>query len=878
MASSTNTGGGDERESCTAQAAPQLGEYRIGIPPLQETLLDPSKSSSPSTDHWLKQLRLSSPLGILRQTLDQREETSLSVPSPAGIRRRFHVRFFRKIDCSCLFATCRDWMRNPMNIALLIWLICVGVSATMLGLLLLGLLNDAFPTKSLRNHWIEINNQVLNALFTLMSVYQHPTLFHQLVMLCRWSSEDVTELRKVYCKDGGYRPHEWAHMAVVLLLLHATCFAQYILCGLYWAYARRQRPESLEDFFFGLGLAAPVFAALYTVYSPLGSESNSISMSDEESQCRKHGPKMYDQRSAVSEPKWVGGLFDRLGFGNMYVHTVTFLLLCAAPFWIFNIASLNIHDYVIGDVVGIAGVVLCAFGLLYGGYWRIQMRRRFKLPGDRFCLGSASLTDYVKWMLCWSCSLAQEVRTGSFYEVEDDSLFSKHQCEGETQNSEGGCEDAAVPGEEMTPPIPPLIQLQDVVGEDNDGDTVPIAHLLRSPPRNPTHRPRRAPPPPPPPPRSSSSTMASSTASFETSASSRQRADAFSFAPASFSELLSAGDPGDDYSFRGFSDSFGSDAVGLPKFKSTPPPSLPLSPLPISSSSYFAIPAGLSPTELLDSPVLLSSSIFPSPTTGSFVSQAFNWRASYPQGIKDEDNSYGDFSFQTQAITGTTEAPSFLPSSAPIPSEHHQQPWMQARADGSRSLESNSAHCAQPVQTLQRRSDDGYNWRKYGQKQVKGSKNPRSYYKCTYPNCPTKKKVERSVDGQITEIVYKGTHNHPKPQSNRRNSAARVSAASEANEHSLIESAATPENSSISFGDDDLEISKPGADELDEDEPDAKRWKECGEGEGGAAAGNRTVREPRVVVQTMSDIDILDDGYRWRKYGQKVVKGNPNPR
>jgi WRKY transcription factor 33 len=43
-------------------------------------------------------------------------------------------------------------------------------------------------------------------------------------------------------------------------------------------------------------------------------------------------------------------------------------------------------------------------------------------------------------------------------------------------------------------------------------------------------------------------------------------------------------------------------------------------------------------------------------------------------------------------------------------------------------------------------------------------------------------------------------------------------------------------------------------------------------------AGNRTVREPRVVVQTMSDIDILDDGYRWRKYGQKVVKGNPNPR
>jgi len=45
-----------------------------------------------------------------------------------------------------------------------------------------------------------------------------------------------------------------------------------------------------------------------------------------------------------------------------------------------------------------------------------------------------------------------------------------------------------------------------------------------------------------------------------------------------------------------------------------------------------------------------------------------------------------------------------------------------------------------------------------------------------------------------------------------------------------------------------------------------------------SAAGSRTVREPRVVVQTTSEIDILDDGFRWRKYGQKVVKGNPNAR
>lgn len=70
--------------------------------------------------------------------------------------------------------------------------------------------------------------------------------------------------------------------------------------------------------------------------------------------------------------------------------------------------------------------------------------------------------------------------------------------------------------------------------------------------------------------------------------------------------------------------------------------------------------------------------------------------------------------------------------------------------------------------TVDKPTDDGYNWRKYGQKQVKGSEFPRSYYKCSYPNCPVKKKVERSVDGQVTEIIYKGQHNHKKPQQSRR--------------------------------------------------------------------------------------------------------------
>ena len=72
----------------------------------------------------------------------------------------------------------------------------------------------------------------------------------------------------------------------------------------------------------------------------------------------------------------------------------------------------------------------------------------------------------------------------------------------------------------------------------------------------------------------------------------------------------------------------------------------------------------------------------------------------------------------------------------------------------------------------ERTSDDGYNWRKYGQKHVKGSEFPRCYYKCTHPNCEVKKLFERSHDGQITEIIYKGSHDHPKPQPSRRYSSS----------------------------------------------------------------------------------------------------------
>lgn len=43
-------------------------------------------------------------------------------------------------------------------------------------------------------------------------------------------------------------------------------------------------------------------------------------------------------------------------------------------------------------------------------------------------------------------------------------------------------------------------------------------------------------------------------------------------------------------------------------------------------------------------------------------------------------------------------------------------------------------------------------------------------------------------------------------------------------------------------------------------------------------AARRKVREPRFCFKTLSDVDVLDDGYKWRKYGQKVVKNTQHPR
>ncbi|GLU00792.1 hypothetical protein SLE2022_181360 [Rubroshorea leprosula] len=58
--------------------------------------------------------------------------------------------------------------------------------------------------------------------------------------------------------------------------------------------------------------------------------------------------------------------------------------------------------------------------------------------------------------------------------------------------------------------------------------------------------------------------------------------------------------------------------------------------------------------------------------------------------------------------------------------------------------------------------DDGYSWRKYGQKVILGTNHPRGYYRCTHRHsqgCVATKQVQRSdEDPTLFELTYRGRH------------------------------------------------------------------------------------------------------------------------
>lgn len=371
-----------------------------------------------------------SPSAKFLQIAERRDGISRSVTSSGGILRS-------KIKLRSSVGFCKEWIKNPLNIALLLWMMCVTVSGAVLFLVMTGMLNNLLPSKPQRDVWFEANNQILTALFTLMCLYHHPKRIHHSILLCRWKRNDIRTLREIYCTNGTYKPHEWRHMMVLLVLLNINCIAQYALSGLNLSYKKPERSVFGVSVCLAVAISAAAGAGLYSTFGPLGKEYD---CDDNVEESVSVAPRI------VEKPQWRGGLFhflddiktaclsifcsfclfgwnmEKLRFGNKYVHVATFVIFCTAPLCLFGLAANIVDPWSVKVALSLIGILLSVFGLLYGGYWRIQMRKRFDLPKNDSCCGKPNVADCSQWLFCCCCSLAQEVRTADYYETMEDNL------------------------------------------------------------------------------------------------------------------------------------------------------------------------------------------------------------------------------------------------------------------------------------------------------------------------------------------------------------------------------------------------------------------------------------------------------------------------
>ncbi|KAJ0988164.1 hypothetical protein J5N97_006520 [Dioscorea zingiberensis] len=270
---------------------------------------------------------------------------------------------------------------------------------------------------------------------------------------------------------------------------------------------------------------------------------------------------------------------------------------------------------------------------------------------------------------------------------------------------------------------------------------------------------------------------------------------------------------------------------------------------------------GLSPTLWLDSPAFLSTSQEQVPTSIEDFS------------VQNQQVSYSAYASDRKDALVRRSSNSFI--------SNEQSPFTENQPGQESDLQSDSSEA--PPEDGYNWGKDKYNWRKYGEKQVKNSENPRRYYKCTHPNCTATKKVECTAEGCITKIIYRGVHKHSVPHPSRHTgvrsdwqfSDGHVNCSDYHGSKSSFDCQVDGQEATSSSA--RIATQYQNSSDLVGDESKLKRRivETCATE---LKSTPRVMRKPKIVVQTISEVDVLDDGYRWRKYGQKVVKGNPNPR
>ncbi|CAH2071350.1 unnamed protein product [Thlaspi arvense] len=145
--------------------------------------------------------------------------------------------------------------------------------------------------------------------------------------------------------------------------------------------------------------------------------------------------------------------------------------------------------------------------------------------------------------------------------------------------------------------------------------------------------------------------------------------------------------------------------------------------------------------------------------------------------------------------------------------------------------------------------DDGYSWRKYGQKDILGAKFPRDYYRCTHrstQNCRATKQVQRPDDDPtVFEVTYRGTHSCSQAMaSNDYDAESLASADGSLRSEDLVDGGGSGESHRHDY----IFNSKK--------RKTLPKWTE------------------KVRISSERGLEGLrDDGYSWRKYGKKDILG-----
>jgi hypothetical protein len=167
-------------------------------------------------------------------------------------------------------------MLTPKNLVVAFFLLVVVVSGAILFMAMVGMVR--YKDKETKELWIEVCSQILNGVFTLAALVNHPFRIYDTVNYIRISGMMYPEMKKtVYFHrmlkrypllNGDMSEKEYLErvkrVGWILLLLNINCLTQYPITTVMWAYhPASTRPSFVVYTFLPLSFLSGTFAGVY---------------------------------------------------------------------------------------------------------------------------------------------------------------------------------------------------------------------------------------------------------------------------------------------------------------------------------------------------------------------------------------------------------------------------------------------------------------------------------------------------------------------------------------------------------------------------------------------------------------------------------------